>query len=83
MNLTDTTLLSFVPRLGKVRLRFTFPKTWNQRELLDVTGREVYSKAGLEIKAFQLPFEGLSNGTYLLQVQNGSGEIFSSKLLRQ
>jgi len=79
MNLRDSLLHSFLPRLGKVPLRSTFPKTWNQT---DVTGLVVYSKAGLEIKAFQLPFEGLSNGTYLLQVQNGIGDSFSSKILK-
>jgi len=153
MNLTDTIKISSLPRLGKVPLCSTFPKTWKHRaytdannpaptgtgyekicdntavenvvnfptpyiqndnsnpigkmggiktsmqgdgvnitsideqvitaiRLLDVIGRLVYSKAGLEIKAFQLPFEGLSNGTYLLQVQNGIGETFSSKILR-
>ena len=76
MNLSYSLLYSFVPRLGKVPLRSTFPKTWNQG------GREVYSKAGLKIKSFQLPFEGLSDGAYLLQVQNGIGETFSSKLVK-
>jgi Secretion system C-terminal sorting domain len=51
-------------------------------QLLDVLGRIILTKTEINRNSFNLPLENLCNGTYILKLQKGNGETFSTKILR-
>lgn len=67
-----------------VNVRFSHPSSFLNISLSDLNGKIFLKEhlAGKVTKEFELDFEGLADGVYILHIQNSEGQTFTERLVK-
>lgn len=81
LNLESGIQMSPNPTKGELNLSFATPLKQATIQVMDISGKLVFTADAAELSSKQIQLQHLENGMYLVRVTDGNNQLFQQKLL--